>query len=119
MSLLTLRLNLTVMKTFFTILALLMISTSNSFGQTDTLIVEAACGQCQFNMTQKKGCDLAIRIDGTAYFVDGSSIDEHGDAHADDGACNTIRKAKVTGQIIDNRYKADSFKMLHPDSTIH
>lgn len=119
MSLLTLRLNLTVMKTFFTILALLMISTSNLFGQTDTLIVEAACGQCQFDMTQKKGCDLAVRIDGTAYFVDGSTIDEHGDAHAEDGACNTIRKAKVTGHIINNRFYAESFEMLKSESIKH
>jgi hypothetical protein len=32
-----------------------------------------------------KACDLAVRIDGKAYFVDGTSIDSHGDAHAADG----------------------------------
>ena len=31
-------------------------------------IVEVACGQCQLKMKQKKGCDLAIRIDGKNYF---------------------------------------------------
>jgi hypothetical protein len=31
------------------------------------------------------GCELAVRIDGKSYFVDGSSIDSHGDAHASDG----------------------------------
>jgi hypothetical protein len=31
------------------------------------------------------GCELAVRIDGKSYFVDGSSIDSHGDAHAKDG----------------------------------
>jgi hypothetical protein len=30
-------------------------------------------------------CDLAVRIDGKTYFVDGTSIDSHGDAHAEDG----------------------------------
>jgi hypothetical protein len=30
-------------------------------------------------------CDLAVRIDGKPYFVDGTSIDSHGDAHAEDG----------------------------------
>ena len=34
-------------------------------------IVEAACGECQFGMTGN-GCDLAIRIDGSTYFVDGT-----------------------------------------------
>ncbi len=74
-------------------------------------IVEAACGQCQFDM---KGydCDLAVRIDGKSYFVDGTSIDSHGDAHADDGFCAAIRKAEVVGKIVDNRFKVTSFKLL-------
>jgi Family of unknown function (DUF6370) len=43
-------------------------------------IVEVSCGQCQFKM-QGKGCDLAVRINNKAYYVDGTKIDEHGDAH--------------------------------------
>jgi len=76
-------------------------------------IVETACGECQFGMPGKS-CDLAVRIDGKAYFVDGTSIDEHGDAHAEDGFCNTIRKAKVQGEITDNRFKATYFSLLKP-----
>ena len=64
-------------------------------------IVEASCGECQFGM-EGKSCDLAIRIDGKSYFVDGSNIDDHGDAHGDDGLCNCIRNAKVTGEIQDD-----------------
>ena len=75
-------------------------------------IVEASCGQCQFGMTEKRGCDLAVRIDGKAYFVDGTSIDKHGDAHADDGFCVTIKKAEVVGEVIDNRFKSTSFKLI-------
>jgi hypothetical protein len=74
-------------------------------------IVETACGECKFDL-EGKGCDLAVRIDGHAYFVDGTSIDEHGDAHAKDGFCNKIRKAEVTGKIVDGRFKASSFKLL-------
>ncbi|CAM3975691.1 DUF6370 family protein [Flavobacterium weaverense] len=74
-------------------------------------IVEAACGQCQFNM-KGHDCDLAVRIDGKSYFVDGTSIDSHGDAHADDGFCAAIRKAEVVGKIVDNRFKVTSFKVL-------
>ncbi|MEG1229877.1 MAG: DUF6370 family protein, partial [Flavobacterium sp.] len=62
------------------------------------LIVETACGECQFGM-EGKSCDLAVRIDGKTYFVDGTTIDEHGDAHAKDGFCNAVRKAKVTGKV--------------------
>jgi hypothetical protein len=76
-----------------------------------TQIVEASCGQCQFKM-EGHGCDLAVRMDGKSYFVDGTSLDSHGDAHAEDGFCSVIRKAEVTGEVVDNRFKATSFKLL-------
>jgi hypothetical protein len=74
-------------------------------------IVEAACGQCQFGM-EGYGCELAVRIEGKSYFVDGTSIDSHGDAHAADGFCAAIRKAKVIGEIKDNRFVASEFTLL-------
>ena len=74
-------------------------------------IVEASCGQCQFGM-EGHGCELAVRMDGKSYFVDGSSIDSHGDAHAKDGFCAAIRKAEVTGKVVNNRFKATSFKLV-------
>lgn len=75
-------------------------------------IVEASCGQCQFGMKDKKGCDLAVRIEGKSYFVDGTDIHKHGDAHAEDGFCSTIRKAEVVGEVKDNKFIASSFKLL-------
>ena len=74
-------------------------------------VVEASCGECQFKLPGK-GCDLAVRIDGKAYFVDGTKIDDHGDAHASDGFCEAIRKAEVQGEIVDNRFKATWFKLV-------
>ena len=74
-------------------------------------IVEASCGECQFGM-KGKSCDLAVRIDGKTYFVDGTTIHDHGDAHAEDGFCNAIRKASVTGTIEKNRFKATSFTLI-------
>ena len=75
-------------------------------------VVEAACGQCQFRMAEKSGCDLAVKIDGKSYFVDGTTIHDHGDAHADDGFCEAIRQAEVKGEIIDGRFKAESFTLV-------
>ena len=75
-------------------------------------VVEAACGQCQFKMNEKSGCDLAVKIDGKSYFVDGTTIHDHGDAHADDGFCRAIRQAEVKGEIIDGRLKAESFTLV-------
>ena len=75
-------------------------------------VVDAACGQCQFGITEKSGCDLAVKIDGKSYFVDGTTIHDHGDAHADDGFCQAIRQAEVKGEIIDGRFKAESFTLV-------
>ena len=76
-------------------------------------IVEASCGQCQFGLKSKMGCDLAIKIDNKAYFVEGAHIDDYGDAHDENiGFCNVVRKAKVTGTIENNTFKATSFEVI-------
>lgn len=74
-------------------------------------VVDASCGECKFGMAGK-GCDLAVRIEGKTYFVDGTSLDSHGDAHAEDGFCSAIRKAEVTGEVVGDRFKATTFKLL-------
>lgn len=85
---------------------------SNKLDSTKKVqVVEASCGQCQFGLAGTD-CDLAVRIDGKAYYVDGSHIDDHGDAHATDGFCNAIRKAEVQGEVVNNRFKATYFKLV-------
>jgi hypothetical protein len=74
-------------------------------------IVETSCGQCNFGMTGK-GCELAVRIDGKSYFVDGTTIHDHGDAHAAEGFCSAVRKAEVSGEIVGDRFKATSFVLV-------
>jgi hypothetical protein len=53
-----------------------------------------------------------VRIDGKSYFVDGTDIDSHGDAHAKDGFCNAIRKAEVQGEIVSDRFKVTYYKVM-------
>ena len=81
-----------------------------------TMIVDASCGQCQFALAGED-CDLAVRIKDSAYYVDGTAIDDHGDAHATDGFCNTIRKAKVQGEVVNGRFIATYFRLLPMKST--
>jgi hypothetical protein len=76
-------------------------------------IVEAACGECQLRL-DGNSCDLAVRIDGKSYFVDGTDIDSHGDPHAKEGFCKAIRKAEVQGEIVGNRFKVTYFKLINP-----
>ena len=78
------------------------------------LVVEAGCGECQFGLAGSD-CDLAVRIDGKAYFVDGTGIDDHGDAHSDDGLCNATRQARVQGRVESGRFVATSFELLPSD----
>ena len=81
---------------------------------TETKVVEMSCGQCQLGLTSQKGCDLAVRFDNQAYFVDGADIDDFGDAHdKDTGFCEAIRKAEVSGKIEADRFKVSSVKMLY------
>ncbi|MCR5889226.1 DUF6370 family protein [Hymenobacter sp. J193] len=74
-------------------------------------VVEAACGQCRLGLPGKS-CDLAVRIKDKAYFMEGTGIDSHGDAHAQDGFCNAIRRAEVQGEVMNNRFVATYFKLL-------
>ncbi|MEO5946127.1 MAG: DUF6370 family protein [Chitinophagaceae bacterium] len=93
----------------------IQLSAQNSTSKPDStkkiMIVEASCGQCQFKLTGGS-CDLAVRLDGKSYFVDGTKIDEHGDAHASDGFCEAIRKAEVQGEVVNNRFVASYFKLI-------
>ena len=102
------------MKNLFTIVLLFIALISGAQEKKELLksqIVEVSCGQCQFGL-KGKGCDLTVRIDGKSYFVDGTKIDDHGDAHAKDGFCEAIRKAEVTGKIVNNRFQVTSFTLL-------
>lgn len=76
-------------------------------------VVEISCGQCQFGIAAPMGCDLAIRLDGQPYFIDGVNIDDFGDAHdKNTGFCNVIRKANVVGVLEDGRFKASTIELI-------
>ena len=103
------------MKSIVTLLFILTFSLGFAQDKKETpktQIVEASCGQCQFGMKSKSGCDLAVRMDGKSYFVEGTKLDDHGDAHAEDGFCSAIRQAEVVGEVKDNKFVVSHFKLL-------
>ena len=59
---------------------------------------EVSCGTCMFKM-KGEGCTLAVKINQQFYFVEGAGIDDFGDAHAENGFCNAIRKASIKGSF--------------------
>ena len=74
-------------------------------------VVDISCGKCKLGLPGKT-CELAVRVDGKAYYADGAGIDNFGDAHATDGFCNAIRKAEVQGELVDDRFKITYIKIL-------
>lgn len=80
------------------------------------VLVEASCGECNFGM-QGKSCELAIRMNGKVYFVDGATIQDFGSPHDKGGFCVAVRKAEVQGEVVNGRFKASYFKLLKPGET--
>ena len=71
-------------------------------------LVLASCGMCNFG-TKDRICSLSIQINKKAYSVKGTHIDDHGDSHANDGFCNAVRVAKVSGKVDKNNFIAETF----------
>ena len=84
-------------------------------GGSTPLLVEAGCGKCLFDLPDAD-CALAVRIDGKALRVDGVDIDSLGDAHAADGLCNAVRRARATGAVRDGRFHAASLELMPADA---
>jgi hypothetical protein len=94
------------------ILSLLILASCSTKKEVKQL-AEIACGQCQFALDSEHGCDLAVRIDDKAYFVDGFNIDAFGDAHNENtGFCQVIRKAEISGVVENGRFKASSIQLV-------
>ena len=73
--------------------------------------LETACGTCMFKM-KGDGCHLAIKFKDKDYFVDGTSLEDHGDAHDKEGFCNAIKKAKVQGSVVGDRFLITYFELV-------
>ena len=101
----------------FTMVSLLAFSQNNTKKKLEfdkskpSYELETACGTCQFKM-KGKGCILAVKYEGKTYFVEGTDIDDHGDAHDEDGFCNAVRKAKVQGHVVSDKFAVTYFELL-------
>ena len=108
-------------KLLFGLIALLLFTAANAQDSTSKKLVlnpknpvyevAATCGTCMFKM-EGKGCHLAIKFKGKDYFVDGTNLDDHGDAHDAEGFCNAIKKAKVQGSIVGDRFLVTYFELV-------
>lgn len=74
-------------------------------------IVDAGCGRCLFGRKEDKKCNLAIKVDGKSYFVDGFHIKQFGNPDLDGGMCKRVHKAKVAGEVANSRFVASAFEL--------
>ena len=72
----------------------------------------ASCGMCNFAYKGVKGCSLTIKVGDTVYPVEGNSIHNHGNPHSEEGMCNAIRVAYVSGKVKINKFHSDSFTLI-------
>lgn len=94
------------------LLSIFMIAFSCGNKKENKQVAEISCGQCQFDL-EGDGCSLAVKINDTAYFVEGFDIDDFGDAHDEKkGFCEVIRKGEITGKIEDGKFVASSIKLI-------
>lgn len=98
---------------YLSIIVFVMVSCATMKNTNNTIegTYDVSCGICNFEMTGED-CALAIKIDGKEYYIEGSAIDEHGDAHADDGLCTVVRKAKVKGVIKKGVFVAEMIELI-------
>ncbi len=54
----------------------------------------------------------ADTLAGKNYFVEGTGIDDHGDAHDNEGFCNAIKKAKVQGSVVKDKFVVTYFELI-------
>ena len=108
-------------KVLFGLMALFLFSIANAQDSTNKKLVfnpknpvyelAATCGTCMFKM-KGNGCLLAVKFKDKNYFVDGTGIDDHGDAHDKEGFCNATKKVKVQGSVIKDRFVVSYFELV-------
>ena len=76
--------------------------------EMEVMVVEAACGMCKLDMPGNS-CKIAVVIDDNKYYVEGFDIHDYGDAHGENGMCNTVRKAKVR-DLLEIRSQGSEFR---------
>ena len=91
-------------------LLFLITACKKSYTTYTNVQAEASCGQCMFDM-EGSGCDLAVKIGDDYYYTEGTAIDDHGDAHADDGFCKAIKKVTISGEVANGKINVSSFKI--------
>ena len=79
-------------------------------GQIDGFVI-ASCGKCNLGQYGYKKCNMSIRIGQMVYEIVSYEHD-HSKAHENDGICNALRIAHVSGEVKSGKFYADQFQLI-------
>ena len=95
-----------------------LINKSNAFlqnvpqnGEIEGFVI-ASCNKCNLGKIKNRRCSLGIKINDQIYEVK-NYLDDHSTAHDDDGICNALRIAYVSGKIKGDKFYSDEFTMIN------
>ena len=88
-----------------------LVTTIPESGSIEGFVI-SSCGMCNFGYKKSRGCNLAIKIEDKIYPVEGTKIHDHGDPHSEEGFCNAVRIAYISGKIKKNKFYSNSFTLI-------
>ena len=74
--------------------------------------VIASCNKCNLGKSTDKKCSMGISVNDKVYAVEGDSHNEK-ESHKQDGICNAVRVAYVSGKIKGNKFQAKDFTLIN------
>ena len=87
------------------------ITTIPESGDIEGFVI-SSCGMCNFGYKKSRGCSLTIKIGETILPVEGVKIHDHGDPHSNEGFCNAVRVAYVSGEVKKNKFYSKFFTLI-------
>ena len=111
------KINRYLLKLVITIFMLNFIYTQNNTHQQNVMkinmIVDAACGKCQFSETSLESCIIGVSINSEYYYIDELEIGDFMHGSNSDFFCKGIKKVHITGEIKNDEFYLQSFKIKH------
>ena len=88
-----------------------LVTSVPSNGEIQGFVI-ASCNKCNLGKNTDKKCSMGIRVNDKVYAVEGDSHNKK-ESHKQDGICNALRVAYVSGKIKGNKFQANDFALIN------
>ena len=91
-----------------------LVTSVPSNGEIQGFVI-ASCNKCNLGKGTDKKCSMGIKVNDIVYSVEGDSHNKK-ESHKQDGICNALRVAYVSGKIKGDKFQANDFLLINsPD----